>query len=127
MKTWITALVLLICSLSFAQSDTCNIYASNVVLPWCCSTSDCDKFKIYSDCQIAEFHLEIFSKWGELVFKSNDPDEFWIPERIDYELVNLSEGVYIWVLRGKMTIDFDLDGDTEDQDFERRGVVTLLD
>ena len=60
---------------------------------------------------ISEFDIEIFNRWGELVYKTNDINFHWSGEN-----VNLS-GVYIYVIHVK-----NLDG----KPFVYKGTVTVL-
>ena len=60
---------------------------------------------------ISEFDIEIFNRWGELVYKTNDINFKWSGEN-----VNLS-GVYVYIIRVK-----NLDG----KPFVYKGTVTVL-
>ena len=60
---------------------------------------------------ISEFDIEIFNRWGELVYKTNDINFHWSGEN-----VNLS-GVYVYIIRVK-----NLDG----KPFVYKGTVTVL-
>lgn len=64
--------------------------------------------------EIEEFHLQIFNRWGELIFETRDIDEGW-NGGVDQHYVE-SE-VYIWDIRAK-----EQTGVT----FERRGHVTVI-
>jgi len=48
---------------------------------------------------IAEYHLEIFNKWGVFLFESKDVTIGW-DGYYDNKLVN--EGVYVWKVTGKL-------------------------
>ena len=60
---------------------------------------------------ISDFDIEIFNRWGELIFKTNDVNFRWAGEN-----ANLSQ-VYVYVIRIK-----DLDG----KPFIYKGTVTVL-
>jgi gliding motility-associated-like protein len=64
---------------------------------------------------IKDYNMEIYNKWGEKVFESNDATLGWDGT---YKSQNCQEGVYIYKVRG-----LGLDGITA---FNIEGVVTLL-
>jgi trimeric autotransporter adhesin len=39
---------------------------------------------------VKEFHIEIYNRWGEKVFETNDPREYWMA-------ANFQQGVYIYM------------------------------
>ncbi|MEL6944169.1 MAG: gliding motility-associated C-terminal domain-containing protein, partial [Bacteroidota bacterium] len=52
-----------------------------------------DVFKLFYSCeyQIDEFNMRVFSRWGNLVFETDDPDEAWTAE-------NLPSDTYVYVI-----------------------------
>lgn len=36
-----------------------------------------DRFEIKYDCKYTDFHLSIFNRWGEKLWETNRPDDFW--------------------------------------------------
>jgi gliding motility-associated-like protein len=72
-----------------------------------------DRFLVFGE-DITAFHLQVFNRWGELVFESFDQDAGWdgrfngIDQRLE---------VYAYVVRGSFT-----DGTA----FTRSGNVTLM-
>ena len=72
----------------------CRVYTPNVFTP----NSDGlnDQFKVEYECEFAEFKLVIFNRWGNEVFRSNDPDKGW-NGAVDGYLV--PTGVYMYSLR----------------------------
>jgi hypothetical protein len=72
----------------FSQAcDTCRVYVPNALTP------DCDKFEcefleIQSNCEMKEFKLEIYNRWGELVFESSD-------EKKRFDSSDVKDGVYL--------------------------------
>lgn len=53
-----------------------------------------DEFRAYFECPPLDFDLQIFSRWGELVFETDDPSGFWNGR---FKNEALGVGVYIWV------------------------------
>ncbi|MEM6802352.1 MAG: PKD domain-containing protein, partial [Bacteroidota bacterium] len=63
---------------------------------------------------IASLNIKIFSRWGSLVYESDDPDFQWDGV---YKGKPLPEGVYVYVIRGR--------GENQ-QNYAREGTVTLF-
>lgn len=53
-----------------------------------------DEFRAYFECPPLDFDLQIFSRWGELVFETDDPSGFWNGR---FKNKPLGVGVYVWV------------------------------
>ena len=65
---------------------------------------------------IYDFKLQVFNRWGEIVFESRDPAGVWDGRLLNGDLVQ--EGTYVWVLSTK-----DL---TKDQRYEYKGTIYVL-
>ena len=50
-----------------------------------------DLFKPVTNCEFSSYRLSIFSRWGQLLFETNDPHEGW-------EAEGAAQGTYVWVL-----------------------------
>lgn len=72
-----------------------------------------DEFKIYGEA-INQVHLQIFNRWGELVFETKDPSEGWDGT---YKGNDAPTGVYLYNAR----IQY-IDGTTK----EKQGSLTLI-
>jgi gliding motility-associated-like protein len=72
-----------------------------------------DLFELFS-INVVDFHLEIFSRWGELMFISDDIGYSWDGK---YQNKVVPEGAYVWV--AKVTL---LNGDKP----ALRGSVTVI-
>lgn len=70
--------------------DSCDIFVPNSLTPDC-EEFGCEFLKIVSNCDIHEFELSIFNRWGELVFESLDQQK-------EFDSSNEKEGVYFWTL-----------------------------
>lgn len=78
---------------SFGQEcDSCEIFVPNTLTPDC-DQFGCEFLKITSNCEINEFELSIFNRWGERVFESVDNQE-------EFDSTTVDEGVYVWKLTG---------------------------
>jgi len=56
-----------------------------------------DAFKPYPYCFIESIELNVFNRWGQLVFQTNDPDINWDGRNIRGEM--LTDGVYYYTCR----------------------------
>jgi gliding motility-associated-like protein len=52
----------------------CHIYLPNVFSP---SQSENNHWKPQLSCQVLQYSLRIFDRWGNLLFSSTNPDEYW--------------------------------------------------
>lgn len=55
-----------------------------------------DWFGTWGDCQPARFDLQVFNRWGLVVFQAQEQGQYWDGR---YQGVSVPEGVYTWVLR----------------------------
>jgi gliding motility-associated-like protein len=53
---------------------------------------------VFAQCQISDFYLEIFDRWGEIIFKSTDLNKQWDGV---YKGLPAMGGVYGFILRYK--------------------------
>ena len=63
---------------------------------------------------LTEFNLQIFNRWGALIFESNSPYVKWDGKTLAGELV--TDGTYFYILRAKSDI----------QVYDRNGFITVL-
>lgn len=73
-------------------SECCSLFAPNIFTP----NGDAfnDVFEMSSSSDLAQFHLTIYNRWGQIVYESEDITHFW-----DGHLVNSKQagsGVYYW-------------------------------
>jgi gliding motility-associated-like protein len=64
---------------------------------------------------IIEYTLQIFDRWGKLVFETNDFNTGWDGKRRDGG--QSSDGVYFWVVNAK---------GIDNQAYDLKGNVTLI-
>jgi PKD repeat protein len=77
------------------------------------SNFDNTVFRPYRD-GVVEYHLQIFNRWGELVFETQDLNQGWDGY---YKGRLARQGVYVWRVDGKYSNGLP---------FEKKGDVTLL-
>lgn len=107
-----------------AQEDSIDFYVPNMFMDWDCDMSTDDGFHVYSISEMASYHLDLFNKWGEVVWFSDDVNDYWMP--IDDKEKDIPEGVYVWVITFSKMIDSDFDGVLERTEKEIRGHTFYL-
>ena len=79
--------------INFFQCTPCLFYAPNAFSPngdgWN------DEWQLFLPCDYTEFRLEVFDRWGNLVFAAEQPN---IPWDGRYQGRALSPGLYVWRL-----------------------------
>ncbi|GAB5418272.1 MAG: hypothetical protein Crog4KO_16230 [Crocinitomicaceae bacterium] len=73
----------------------CDFYVPNTFTP----NGDAinEEFRVYQDCPMQYFEMQLFNRWGQIVFETNDVNFSW-----DGELRNgnyVQEGTYTWQIR----------------------------
>lgn len=63
-------------SAQFTEEVEMTIYAPNSFTPDNDGVNDCWYVETYGDWD--EFEITIFTKWGEKIWKTNDPEQCWI-------------------------------------------------
>jgi gliding motility-associated-like protein len=76
------------------EDNNCNILAPTGFTPN--NDGNNDFFKLYPSCPISFFNLNIFNRWGENVFNTNDLNSYWDGT---YKLLQQPMGVYTWVVK----------------------------
>lgn len=71
--------------------ETCPVYAPNVFSPNADGWND--YWQLFLPCPWQAFRLELFDRWGNLVFAASDPEQPWDGSR---QGKPLDPGVYIW-------------------------------
>ncbi len=77
-----------------------------------------DDFSIISPSTLPYFEWQIYNRWGQIVFQSNDQYEVWDGS---IKGAPAPQGTYIW----KATYQYRLDGNASDQ-HQETGMVTLI-
>lgn len=74
----------------------CIVYFPNVFTPNEDGINDI--FKPLTECEISNFELSVFNRWGEILYTSNDLNEGWKGFSNEKPL---SQGVYAWIAKYK--------------------------
>lgn len=78
-----------------APCPECFIYFPNIIKPG--SGGENGFFGIHTGCNALEYSLQIFDRWGGLVFESDDPSRFWDGT---YRGKTALPGVYVFQAKG---------------------------
>jgi len=78
---------------NFYTCEPCLFYAPNVFSPNDDGVND--GWHIFLPCLWQQFRLEIYDRWGNLVFSANDPETEWGGSFRGHEP---QPGVYVWIL-----------------------------
>jgi hypothetical protein len=73
--------------------DSCHVSIPKVLTPNCDGV-DCMLLKVESICSIIPYELILFNRWGEIIFKSDDPHEA-------FDGSEANDGVYVWKIKGE--------------------------
>lgn len=81
-------------AVDFYTCTPCEFYAPNVFSPN--DDGENDRWQIFAPCLWAEWRLEVYDRWGSIVFAADDPDSAWDGFVRGREAL---PGVYLWRLR----------------------------
>ena len=112
-------LILIVSLNASAQDDSLDIYVPNTFMDWDCDMSTEDGFHVFAIKEIEDFSLVMYNKWGEIVWKSNDHSDYWVP--MDDKSQELAEGAYFWRITYTLSEDIDFDGVNEKVEKEITG------
>lgn len=79
--------------INITECEICDVYIPNVFSPNGDGYNDI--FQPLSDCILEAYQVQIFDRWGALIFESTDPEVGW-NGKINDQLVN--HGVFIWMM-----------------------------
>jgi len=78
---------------AFYTCGTCQFYVPNVFSPnddgWN------DTWQVFLPCAWLHFQMQVFDRWGNLVFMANDPEQAWNGK---WHGQPMAPGVYVWSL-----------------------------
>ena len=81
-------------SVDFANCDSCLVYVPNAFTPN--SDGMNDVLQVFADCNLQEFSIHIYDRWGSLISQSTSMDNAWDGMVLDEMAPN---GVYVYVLK----------------------------
>jgi len=105
-----------VAEVTWPEAPCCRTYAPNAFSPNLDGINDQFKIAPYR-CPITDFRLRLFSRWGELVFETTDPEQGW-DGRFNNQF--LPQGLYIWLAT------YQLATDPPDRFQQERGGVHLV-
>lgn len=79
---------------SIQECEICTFYFPNAFSPNGDGIND--SFRPFANCEILDYELSIYDRWGTQVFSSTDYSQGWDGH---YDGQSLDIGVYIWVLK----------------------------
>jgi gliding motility-associated-like protein len=80
-------------SITLWPCEKCLIYIPNAISPNDDGIND--NFQVFADCLLEDFHLQVFDRWGNRVYFSENQRDLW-DGRFNGKYVN--DGVYVWIL-----------------------------
>ncbi len=86
---------------SMQQSALCPLYIPNAFTPNGDGINDQFQIRISENCEMVKFNLQVFDRWGRLVFQTTslDNDQSWDGK---FENQDLQQGVYLFKLTAEM-------------------------
>ena len=99
-------------------NDVLNIYAPNSFTPDNDGLNDAWFPVITGQSLITEYELQIFDRWGESVWLTNDPNEKWVGSYQNSSEYYVPDAVYLWQIKLKT-----VGGDETDV---YNGTITLI-
>ncbi len=79
---------------TFALEQTaCKLVAPNAFTPNDDGVNDFFYLSITGECEVLQFELKIYDRWGRLVFQGDETTDQWDGT---YDGLQLKEGVYLW-------------------------------
>ena len=100
MKQLVLILLLSLSYFSFSQDknyfdgrDSCSFEVNNMVTPNG-DDIDSEKFWVKTSCQLHEYKLQVFNRWGVIIFKTTSINEKW-------DCGDEKSGTFYYILSGK--------------------------
>ncbi len=80
-------------SLEVKDCERCDVFVPTAFSPNDDGVNDF--FQPFSDCELADFSMRIFDRWGALLYESSDPFKGWDGS---FQSSELDVGVYVWFM-----------------------------
>lgn len=86
---------------SASNSALCPLYIPNAFTPNGDNINDRFELRISENCELVKFSLQVFDRWGRMVYQSNsiDAEKAWDGR---FENEDLQQGVYLFKLSAEM-------------------------
>jgi gliding motility-associated-like protein len=78
-------------TITIFECERCELFAPNAFSPNFDGVND--EFKTFTDCELTNFDLNVFDRWGNLIFTATDPNEGWDGT---FNGKKMSNDVFIW-------------------------------
>jgi gliding motility-associated-like protein len=88
-------------SSQFPTDECCEIFTNNIFSPNGDGVND-TFIIVPKRCYFSDFNLKIYSRWGELVFETDDPKVPWDGFSGAKQCIS---GVYVWQIKYRLTYD----------------------
>jgi gliding motility-associated-like protein len=103
--------------------NLCQLYVATAFTPNGDGINDRFLVKYNGDCEMLEFNMKVFDRWGRLVFETKNPDEqsSWDGQSKGRQM---KEGVYMWQVHAKLIDPNKTSAQSEVLD--KKGTVALI-
>lgn len=98
------------------KQQPCNIFTPNVFSPN--NDGKNDEFLAFTNCDLSNFHMQIFDRWGTMVFESMEINSGW---NGTLDTRDLPQGVYTFQIKFAF-----LNADSTGNALIKSGDVTLI-
>lgn len=100
----------------------CNVFIPNAFTPNGDNINDRFEVKHGENCDVLEFNMKVFDRWGRLIFETNtmEPDYAWDGTADGKEVM---QGVYMWAAYAKVKA---LNSPTEIEEVKKQGTVVVI-
>lgn len=88
------------CDNGFWEEDCRSVFVPNSFTPNNDGINDAFYALSESFTCWAEWRLQVYNRWGDLIWETDDPDEYWYGQ-VQNGNHFVSDGVYVWVLKAK--------------------------
>jgi gliding motility-associated-like protein len=102
----------------YALTD-CGVFAPTAFTPNRDQTNDLFRVVVSEYCEVQDYHVFVYDRFGRLVFESIDPTKGWDGR---YDGKDAKDGVYLWHLMGHYVIP----SGEKTLALDRKGSVVLL-
>lgn len=101
---------------------TCQLYVATAFTPNGDGINDRFVVKYNNDCEMINYSIKIFDRWGRLVFESDDPDALAAWDGTN-DGKDVKEGVYMWKVYAEMV---DPANKSATETISKKGTVVLI-
>lgn len=77
--------------ITIEECEICKVYVPTAFSPNDDGVND--EFKPFSDCALENFRMQVYDRWGALLFESTDPNQGWNGK---FKSEKLLPGVFVW-------------------------------